>query len=98
MYTHFVTTQLYQTQVKKLACIAPAFTYLSPQLRIVNPAILLLVLYIRVSYTTANIPVGMNAYNPLSTGYDALAESRHRAQLAQAAAETEQLSNSLTRS
>ena len=36
----------------------------------------------------------MNAYNPLSTGYDALAESRHRAQLAQAAVETENLSNS----
>ena len=36
----------------------------------------------------------MNAYNPLSTGYDALAESRHRAQLAQAAAEAEKLSNS----
>ena len=32
-------------------------------------------------------PVGMTAYTSVSTGYDAHAEARHRAQMAQAAVE-----------
>ena len=36
----------------------------------------------------------MNAYNPLSTGYDALAVARRRAHQAMAAVEADNLSNS----